>query len=129
MTARRTASTLVALAAAPVLAMPMIALTAAPASAVERSTRCDGGRVQLDVEKDDGRFEVDLDLDGPRDSRWKIVLKQDGATYVNTTRRVDDDGDIDVERTRSDTAGRDVFTARANKIGTPGGCTLRIVRR
>jgi len=125
MTLRRATA---ALATTSLLAVPLVALTATPASAVERSTRCDGGRVQLEVEKDDGRFEVNLDIDAPRGTQWRIVLKQDGKTYVDGTRRADSDGDVDLDRDRPDTAGKDVFTARVNKVGTPGACTLRIVR-
>lgn len=114
------------------IATPLLAIGASPASAAEKNGRCDGARFSLDVEKDDGRFEVDADIDdAPRGSKWRIVLKQNGKTFVKTTRvaRDDDDrrGDISIERNRPDTRGNDVFRMTVNKVGTPGSCS-RVIR-
>lgn len=113
-----------------VLSVPALALAAAPAHAVDKSQRCDGARMELSVEKDDGRFEVEADVDDATPgSRWRIVMRHDGQRFFKDVRRADGEGDISVDRNRRDTAGRDVFTFRVNRVGTDGGCTLRIVRR
>lgn len=123
---RRTTATLGSLA---LLSAPMMVLTATPAAAVEKSKRCDGAKMELSVEKDDGRWEVEADIDDARPgSKWRIVLKQEGKTFFNNVRRADDDGDISVDRDRPDTAGSDTFKLRVNRVGTSGGCTLKIVR-
>jgi hypothetical protein len=115
------------------LAVPLTAVLASPASAADRTGRCDGARVELSVEKDDGRFEVEADIDdAPRGSRWRIVLTQDGKTFVNVVRTATDDdrdrdGDVSVDRDRPNTAGTDTFRMTVNKVGTPGSCSLRIV--
>lgn len=114
-------------------AAPLVAISATPAAAVDRSGRCDGARFSLDVERDDGRFEVEAEIDdAPRGSRWRIVVKQDGKRFIKTTRvaRNDDDdrdGDISIDRNRPNTPGRDVFRITVNKVGTPGSCS-RVVR-
>ena len=113
-----------------VLSVPVLALTAAPAHAVDKSQRCDGARMELSVERDDGGFEVEADVDDAvPGSRWRLTLRQDGRRYFKDVRRADGEGDISVDRRRDDTSGRDVFTLRVNRVGTDGGCTLRIVRR
>ncbi|WP_139977919.1 hypothetical protein [Nocardioides litoris] len=124
---RTTAATLAATA---LVATPLAVLTAAPAQAAEKSGRCDGATFKLEVEKDDGRYEIDTDIDDARPgSQWRIVLKQDGRTLANVVRRADSDGDVDgVDRERRDTRGTDRFVLRVNKVGTSGGCALRIVR-
>jgi len=125
-TLRRTTATLGSLA---LFSIPMVALTAAPAAAVDKSKRCDGARMELSVEKDDGRFEVEADIDDAAPgSKWRVVLKQDGSTFFKDVRRADTEGDISVDRDRADTAGTDTFTLRVNRVGTSGGCSLTIVR-
>jgi hypothetical protein len=112
------------------LTVPAVSLTAAPAYAADKSKRCDGARMELSVEKDDGRFEVEADIDNANPgSRWRIVLKHDGKRYFRDVRRADGEGDISIDRTRRNTAGEDVFRMRVNKVGTSGGCSLKIVRR
>ena len=113
-----------------VLSVPALALTATPAHAVDKSKRCDGARMELSVEKDDGRFEVEADVDDANPgSRWRIVMRHDGKRFFKDVRRADGEGDISIDRDRRNTAGRDVFKLRVNRVGTDGGCTLRIVRR
>ena len=123
-------TTTAAVGATALLAVPATMLIASPAQAVDRSERCDGARIELSVEKDDGRFEVEADVDNaPQGSRWRIVLLQDGNRFFNDVRRADDDGDVSVDRDRRNTAGKDVFKLRANKVGTGGSCVITITRR
>src|SRR5690349_20521742 len=92
------------------LAVPATVLVASPVQAVDRAERCDGARIELSVEKDDGRFEVEADVDNaPRGSQWRVTLLQDGNRFFNDVRRTDNEGDISVDRNRPNTVGKDVF--------------------
>lgn len=119
------------LAAAAVVAGPLAVVTAGSASAAEREGRCDGAERQFEVEREDGRFEVSADIDDAAPgSRWKIVLKHDGRTYLNVVRSADRDGEISIDRNRANTAGADKFVMTVNKVGTGGSCshTIRFAR-
>ncbi|PJJ47833.1 hypothetical protein CLV56_4092 [Mumia flava] len=119
-TMRRITATL---GAGALLAAPLTVLTAAPASADaerDREFRVAGAEVDFSVEKDDGRFEIDVDLDDARPgSRWKIVLRHDGKRFHKRVHRADRDGDIDIDKVRRNTAGKDVFKLKVKKIGGP----------
>lgn len=107
-----------AVAGGALIASPLTLLIASPASAADREFRIGGAEVDFSVEKDDGRFEVDFDLDDARPgSKWRVILKHDGKTYYNQVRRADGEGDIEIERDRPNTAGRDVFKVTVKKIG------------
>jgi hypothetical protein len=109
-----------AIAGGALVAAPLTLLAASPASAVEREFMVGGADVNFGVEREDGGFKVDVDLDDARPgSRWRIILKHDGRTYFNEVRRADGDGDIEVERNRPNTQGRDVFRATVKKVGGP----------
>jgi hypothetical protein len=123
---RRTTAALgaVALVAAP------ITLLAAPAGAAEREFRYAGAHVDFSVEKDDGRFEVDVDLDDARPGqRFRVVLKHDGRTFHKRVHTVDREGDIDIDKNRRNTAGKDVFKLRLKKVGGPKAVTRTITLR
>jgi hypothetical protein len=106
------------------IAAPLVATLAlgalvgsAPVAAADReregdcSARSDW---ELELEKDDGRIEFDLDIDTPRSGqRWAIVIKQNGGAFFENTRRTDDDGDIEIDRDRPDRSGTDRFSFRA----------------
>lgn len=103
---------------------------AAPASAVDREFRYGGAEVDFSVEKDDGRFEVDVDLDeAQRGERFRVVLKHDGKTFHKRVHTVDRDGDIDIDKNRRNTAGKDVFKLKLKKIGGPKAVTRTITLR
>jgi len=106
------------LGAAALLASPITLLTATPANAAEREFRYAGAKVEYEVDKDDGRFEVELDIDdAKRGTKWRVQLFQDGKRYFNRLRTAPGDGDIEVERSRRDTAGSDVFKLRLHRAG------------
>jgi hypothetical protein len=112
------------------MAVPMATLTASPASAVEKSGRCGGAKFELSVEKDDGRFEVEADVDNAKPgSRWRVVLRHDGKRFYNKVRRADREGDISVDRNRRNTAGKDVFRLSVKKVGTHKTCSRKITLR
>lgn len=115
---------------AALVAVPATTMLAAPAHAVDKSKRCDGARMELSVEKDDGKFEVEADVDDAAPgSRWRIVLRQDGKRFFKDVRRADDDGDVEIDRDRRNTRGKDVFRMTVNRVGTSGSCSLTITRR
>ncbi|WP_030485003.1 hypothetical protein [Nocardioides aequoreus] len=106
------------------VAGPLAVMTAGPASAKEREGRCSGAEFQLEVEKEDGRFEVDADIDDARPGeRWKVALRHEGRLYVNKTYRADGDGDISIDRNRPNTRGKDTFSMTVKKVGTSKRCT------
>lgn len=117
------------------LGVPLTTVLASPASAAERGGRCDGARFELSVEKDDGRFEVEADIDdAPRGSTWRVVVTQDGKRFVNVVRTATDDdddrdGDISIDRDRRDTAGSDTFRLTVNEVGTSGSCSRTVTVR
>ena len=113
------------------LAVPVALLVPGAAQAdVERNGRCGDGRYELNVDREGGRFEVSGELDHVAPgSRWKIVMKQDGKTFASVTRRADNEGDVDVERMRPNTAGKDVFRFRASRVNGAASCSTAITVR
>lgn len=127
--ARRTVAAL----AAGALAVPVLALSLAPAQAapadVDRYGACGTGDFEFSVDRDNGGYEVEAQLEHlPRGQKWRITLRHNGKTYANTVRRADREGDIDVDRFRPDTAGKDTFTFRAKRIGASGACSATITQ-
>jgi len=121
-----------------VLAGSATALVAMPASAdgPEKHARgtVAGARYDISVEKDDGRFEVDADLDGvARGSKWKMIVRHDGKRVATRTDRAElDDGQYEVdfnEVRRPDTAGKDRFKVTLKRTNGPGKVTRTIVMR
>lgn len=118
------------LAASALLAVPALVVAATPASAVERSGTCSGARFELSAEKDDGRFEVEADIDNARPgSKWRVILKHDGRTYYNKVRTADREGDISADFNRRNTAGKDVFKLTVKKVGSSTACSRTITLR
>ena len=86
----------------------------------EKDFRVAGAEVDFSVEKDDGRFEVEVDLDDARPgSKWRVVLRHDGNRFHGRIHRADDDGDIEIDKMRRDTRGADVFKVTVKKVGGP----------
>lgn len=125
--ARRSTATLAATA---LIGTPLALLTTVPAHADferERHFRVAGADVDFSVEKDDGRFEVDVDIDDARPgSKWRIILKHDGKRFLRTVRVADDDGEVDIDRNRRNTRGADRFTVKVKQVGGPA--TSRTIR-
>lgn len=116
----RTRKSVAALAAAALVGGPLALVTAAPAHAdveKERHFRVAGAEVDFQVEKE-RRFDVDVDIDDARPgSRWKIVLRHDGKVVHNKVKRADDDGEVDVDLKRPNTAGKDTFKLTVKRVG------------
>lgn len=108
----------------------VLGATTAPASAADREFRYAGAEVDFDVEKDDGRFEVDVSVDDAAPgSRWRIVLRHDGQRFHSKVHRADDDGEVEVDKERRNTRGKDVFKLRIKKVGADKAATRVITRR
>ncbi|MDP9820341.1 hypothetical protein [Nocardioides massiliensis] len=127
---RNLRKTTAAIATAALVATPLTLLTATPASAADREFRYAGADVEFDVEKDDGRFEIDVDVDDAKPgSRWRVVLLHDGKRFHNRVHRADSDGEFDIDRKRSNTKGKDRFVLKIKRVGGPKAAKRVIVRR
>lgn len=113
------------------LIVPGTVLLAPPAQAdTERLGSCGRGTYDFSVDRDGGRFEVELSLDGVApNSKWKVALRHEGKRFYNKVVRVDEDGDRDIVRFRGNTPGTDTFTFRATQVNGSTVCTARIVVR
>ncbi len=104
-------------------------LAAPPAQAdAERLGACGRGTYDFSVDRDGGRFEVELSLDGVApNSKWKVALRQDDKAFYKKVIRVDEDGDRDIVRFRGNTPGTDTFKLRAKQVNGSTVCKARIV--
>ncbi len=69
---------------------------------------------ELELEKEHGRIEVKVDVDTHRIGRqWQVKVYHDGSLFTSVLRRTARDGDIEVDRVRSDRRGTDAFRFRA----------------
>lgn len=121
---KRLQRTTATLATAALLAAPVTMLGAAPAHAddweKEKEFRIAGAEADFSVEKDDGRFEIEVDIDDAKPgSKWRVVLWHDGRRYHKKVYRADGDGEIEIEKNRRNTRGKDVFKVKIKKIGGP----------
>ena len=96
----------------------------------ERTIACGQAQVELNVDKEAGGFEVDGDVDNAKPgSTWKVVLRHDGNQVLTRTLKADDEGDLDVDTLRPNTAGKDAFTFRVKNLGTDAkACKVSITR-
>ncbi|MBD3945843.1 hypothetical protein [Nocardioides ganghwensis] len=109
-----------------------LGLVAGPAHAdgpeKDREFRVAGAEVDFSVSKDDGRFEVEVDIDDAEPgSRWRVVLWHDGRRYHSKVHRADGDGDVEIEKGRRNTRGADTFKVRVKLVGGAGATrTIRM---
>lgn len=95
--------------------------TAGPATAkgddgVRTSAACGhGGHLTLKAKHDDGRIEVELEVDSNRaGQRWAARITDDGAVVVSGRRRTGGrSGSFTIERKIADRPGPDTIRARA----------------
>ncbi len=98
-----------------------LAAAAAPASAgdrrdVEKEGRCSqGSGWELELSEEDGRIEVEFEVDQNRNGvRWNVVLRQRGTVFFRGTRTTrGPSGSFTVRRVVPDRPGR--ITARATR--------------
>lgn len=104
---------------AAMIATSLTVVGASPAGAVEREFNVGGAEVDFDVDKENGRFEVDVDLEDARPgSKWRIKLWHDGRRYFSEVLTANRVGEIEIDRSRRDTRGDDVFKVKVRKVGT-----------
>ena len=93
----------------------------------QKNGACGAGTYELQVEREDGGFDVAVDLDRlAPGSTWKVVLRHDGKRVAKVTRTADEDGDVELDAWRRNTAGSDTFTFRATPVGGGQGCSASI---
>lgn len=84
-----------------------------------------GATTKLRLKSDDGRIEVQLEVDQNRTGvRWRIVLVHERrVAWRGSARTSGPSGSFEVERRLRDLPGFDAVTARAS---APGGLTCRV---
>lgn len=94
-------------------------LVAGPASAdTERRGTCAAGTYEFDVDREDGGYEVAVDLDNVAPgTRWVVALRHDGKIVAKRTSTADVEGDVELEAFRPNTAGSDTFAFTAKRKG------------
>ena len=95
---------------------------------VTRRGSCNGvSKWEFELEKDDGRIEVEYEVTTRREGhRWRVRIWHDGDRVfkgIRVARRDDDDRpDFEVELNRPDRRGTDRFKARAYNTKTGELC-------
>jgi hypothetical protein len=74
---------------------------------------------KLKVKRDDGRLEVEFEVDSNRNGQvWRVRMTRDGNVFMSGTRTTRaPSGSFDVERKISNSAGDDVVVGRATHNG------------
>lgn len=92
---------------------------------VEVRGRCSGGsQAELKLSDEDGRIEIEFEVDEDRvGQRWRVVVRHDGERVLRsraTTTRPS--GSFEVRTVVDDDPGRDVIRARARNLSTGEVC-------
>lgn len=105
-------------------------LVAAPASAdVERRGTCAGATYELNVDRERGGFEVDADIDNARaGSEWTVAIRHDGKLATSRVLRADNEGELDLDTFRRNTAGQDTFRLTVTPAGG-SACSVKVTLR
>jgi hypothetical protein len=112
----RIAPLLILATAVPVVALPALAEAKGGGARVTASKSCAGGGVaKLKAKADNGRIEVEFEVDVNRNNqRWNVVLKRNGATVYSKVRRTAaPSGSFTARALIGNAAGRDRISARA----------------
>ena len=94
----------------------------------KRGTCTSGATWKLKGKHDDGRLEVEWEVDSNRVGQtWNVLLTDNGATVFTGTRRtVAPSGSFEVERRIADRAGADVIRATSTNPATGQRCAASI---
>ena len=122
----RIASLLILATAVPVVALP--AAADAKGAKVTSSKSCIGGGVaKLKASNEDGRIEIEFEVDVNRNNqRWNVVIKRNGAkVYSKTKRTAAPSGSFTSRKVIGNAVGKDRITALATG---PNGrsCTVSL---
>ena len=106
------------------------ALVAAPAHAdVERRGTCAGATYELNVDRERGGFEVDADIDRARaGSEWRVTIRHDDTVATSRVLRADNEGELDLDTFRRNTAGKDTFRLTVTPAGG-SACSVKVTLR
>jgi hypothetical protein len=97
---------------------------------VRASGTCSAGTHQkLVAESDDGRIEVEVEVDADRAGEtWHVTMAHNGSRFVSRSRvTAGRSGSFEIARRVADRAGRDTFTAVATHAGER--CSATVVLR
>jgi hypothetical protein len=115
---------------AAIVAVALTLFPATRAAAVDREFGVAGAEVDFEVEKEQGDFEVDVDIEEARPgSQWRVKLWHDGNRYHSRVHTADRFGEIDIDKLRPDTSGDDVFKIKVRKVGSDAAKTRTIILR
>ena len=122
-----------AFAVATAFAATALVATPAPAFAkgggagvIRASSACSTGIIKLKAKHDDGRIEVEVEVDTNRRGQvWSLTLQDNGATVWRGSRTtMAPSGSFSVGRHIANQAGTDVITVRATRGSTV--CSTRV---
>lgn len=102
-------------------------LAAGPADAkagrVTKSGACSpAGSWKLKASPENGKIEIEYEVNARSGQRWRVVVKDNGVTRVNTTRKTVA-GALHVRAVVPNLRGTDVITARARNLVTGAVCS------
>ena len=95
---------------------------------VQRSGACATGVWKLKAKPDDGRLEVEFEIDTNRSGQtWRVRIKDNGSTVFNANRTTGGrSGSFSVELKTANRAGTDTIKATATRNGTSCSGTVQI---
>jgi hypothetical protein len=117
------------IAAALAVTAPTATATATDDDGVHVAGRCSGATSsELGLERDDGRIEVELEVDQNRTGvRWRVELRRAGKVVFSGTRRTAGrSGSFSLERKIARSAAPVTIRARATRAGEVCTATARI---
>lgn len=102
-------------------------LAAGPADAkagrITTSGACSpAGSWKLKASPENGKIEIEYEVNARSGQRWRVVVKDNGITRVNTTKRTVA-GALHVRVVVTNLSGTDVITTRARNLTTGALCT------
>jgi hypothetical protein len=118
------------------LATPAIALMALPGAAlssgggpeVRNPGQCDGSSTtKIKVKKDDGRLQVEFEVDQNRNGRtWRVRIKDNGdVAFAGKAVTKAPSGSFSVEKRIPDLAGKDSIVATGKDLQSGERCVAR----
>lgn len=118
------------------LAAPAVALLALPAAAlaggndaeVRKAGSCDGSSTaKIKVKEDDGRLEVEFEVDQNRNGKtWKVKIKDNGAVaFKGKAVTKPPSGSFSVEKRIADRPGKDSIVATGKNPASGERCVAR----
>lgn len=113
-----------ALVTAFVLLVPAAVASAGQNDVIERGSCSNSSDWKLKVSPDNGRLEVEYEVDqNVSGDQWRVKIRHDGDLAFRGTRTTRGaSGSFTVRILENDTAGSDVFRARARNVSTDEVC-------